>query len=107
MQEHNLDRFNNFFIFFSPNFSFLKVTFSINRALISTNYNYSQKFSFSFKKLSNYVKKKSTNNVDHIKLTEEHKTSSLELESAFSDWSKISDEIEDVSKRFEEKINQI
>ena len=44
---------------------------------------------------------------DHIKLTEEHKTSSLELESAFSDWSKISDEIEDVSKRFEEKINQI
>ena len=44
---------------------------------------------------------------DHIELTEEHKTSSLELESAFSDWSKISDEIEDVSKRFEEKINQI
>ena len=29
---------------------------------------------------------------DHIELTEEHKTSSLELESAFSDWSKISDE---------------
>ena len=44
---------------------------------------------------------------DHIELTEEHKTSSLELESAFSDWSKISDEIEDVSKIFEEKINQI
>ena len=44
---------------------------------------------------------------DHIELTEEHKTSSLELESAFSDWSKISDEIEDVSKRFEKKINQI
>ena len=44
---------------------------------------------------------------DHIELTEEHKTSSLELESAFSDWSKISDEIEDISKRFEEKINQI
>ena len=44
---------------------------------------------------------------DHIELTEEHKSSSLELESSFTNWSKISDDIEDISKSFEEQINRI
>lgn len=44
---------------------------------------------------------------DHIELTEEYKISANELETSFTDWSNISDEIEEVSKSYEEKINQL
>jgi ATP-binding cassette subfamily F protein 3 len=44
---------------------------------------------------------------DHIELTEEYKKSANELETSFTDWSTISDEIEEVSKNYEEQINQL
>ena len=44
---------------------------------------------------------------DHLKLTEEHKILANSLEKHYSEWSEISDEIDEITKEYDDIINNI
>ena len=44
---------------------------------------------------------------DHLKLTEEHKILVDSLEKLFSEWSETSDEMDEITKEYDNMINNI